>query len=323
VTPRGPTGSGWARSGTALRVHELWDLFTDTQTASGRAATSAVVVAVGVVVSVAVGHVLTRRADDAYSRYYARKFSRYVTAVVVLIVLAAIWRAFAGRIGVVVGFTAAGLAFAMQEVIGALAGFVNILTGRIFRVGDRVQMGGVQGDVIDITPMRTKIMEMGGPGSTQTWVGGRQYTGRIVAISNKATFTEPVYNYSSVFEFIWEELSLPVAYDDDHQEAIRIMRRHAEEVSSAEGAQRAIAEMTRRYPIARADVEPRVFVRATDDWIELSARFVVPVRAARRVKDELTRRILADLDAAGIRVASETAVVTLHTDQPPDAPDER
>jgi cobalamin synthase len=59
----------------------------------------------------------------------------------------------AGRIGVVLGLLAAGIAFAMQEVIGALAGWANILSGRIFRVGGRIEMGGVRGDVIAVTPL--------------------------------------------------------------------------------------------------------------------------------------------------------------------------
>ena len=292
-------------------MERWWELVVDNESPLGRTVTSAVVIAVGIVLAMVIGHIAAGRADDAYSRYYARKAVRYVMALIVLIILAGVWRAFAGRIGVVLGFAAAGLAFAMQEAIGALAGFVNIVSGRIFRVGDRVQMGGVKGDVIDITPMRTKIMEMGGPGGTDSWVSGRQYTGRIVAISNKMTFTEPVFNYSTVFEFIWEELTLPIPYEVDHQQAAEIVERHAREVSAAQGAERAIVEMTRRYPIARADVEPRVYVRATDNWIELAARFVVPVRSARRVKDELTRMILADFKAAGIEVASQTAVVTL------------
>ena len=291
-------------------MQQLWELFIDNDSALGRAVTSLVVIAVGVILALALGAFVAHRSRDPYTKYYARKVVRYVVAVLVLIVLAGIWRAFAGRIGLVLGFATAGLAFAMQEAVGALAGFVNILSGRIFRVGDRVQMGGVRGDVIDITPMRTKIMEMGGPGG-DSWVSGRQYTGRIVAVSNKATFTEPVFNYSTIFEFIWEELSFPIPYAADHNRAVEIMERHVREVSAAQGAERAIVEMTDRYPIARADVEPRVYRRATDNWLELTARFVIPVRAARRIKDDLTRHILDDFQAAGIEVASQTAVVTL------------
>jgi small-conductance mechanosensitive channel len=200
----------------------------------------------------------------------------------------------------------------MQEVIGALAGWFNILSGGVYRVGDRVQLGGVRGDVIDITPLRTKLMEIGSsdPGSG-AWVRGRQYTGRIVAISNKASFTEPVYNYSAAFEFIWEELTVPVGFDEDWREAERIIAEEARAISSSDMARAAIEEMVRRYPVARTDVEPRVFARATDDYLELSARFVVPVREARRLKDQMTRRILDRLAAADIPVASTTADVTL------------
>ncbi len=64
--------------------------------------------------------------------------------------------------------------------------------------------------------------------------------------------------------------------------------------------------------MGRADVEPRVFVRATDNWMELSARFVVPVRDARRVKDTMTRRVLQRFAEAGLSVASATQDITLH-----------
>ena len=64
------------------------------------------------------------------------------------------------------------------------------------------------------------------------------------------------------------------------------------------------------------EVEPRVFVRATDNWIELSARFVVPVRQARAVKDQVTRQVLQRLAEAGIEVASATQEVTVRPAPP-------
>lgn len=253
---------------------ETLELLVDNESAAGRAVTSAAVVAFGFVLASFLPSVVTRRFEDATTRYYARKLIRFGIGVVVLVVLAVIWRAFAGRIGVVLGLGAAGLAFAMQEVVGAIAGWFNILSGSIFRVGDRIQMGGVRGDVIDITPLRTKIMEMGTANEDGSWVAGRQYTGRIVAVSNKMTFTEPVFNYSTVFGFIWEELTVPVPYDADWHRAEKILRDEVASVSATPGAQEAIKEMAARYPVPLADVEPRVFMRATDNWNELAARFV-------------------------------------------------
>ena len=298
-----------------MDAQRLWDLLIDNESAGGRLATSAVIVVVAVLVSSLVGSLLARRADDPYSRYYVRKGVRYVVAVLSVVALAILWRAFAGRVGVVLGLVTAGVAFAMQEVIGAIAGWFNIVSGRIFRVGDRIEMGGVRGDVIDITPLRTKVMEIGAAHSVETPVKGRQYTGRIVAISNKATFTEPVFNYSAAFEFIWEELTVPISYGSDWETAETILGDEARRVSAAAGAQEAIQHMARRYPVPRAEVEPRVFATATDDYLELSARFVVPVRTARSVKDDLVRTVMRRLDEADISIASTTQDVTVH--QPP------
>ena len=292
-------------------MDRLVELLVDNRSVVGRLVTTGAIVVLAALAAELFGRVLARRGDDAYSRYYARKGARYGVGVVALLAMAIVWRAFAGRAGVVLGLAAAGIAFAMQEAIGALAGFVNILSGRIFRVGDRVQMGGVRGDVIDITPLRTKIMEIGSANDDGTWVRGRQYTGRIVSVSNKATFTEPVFNYSAVFQYIWDELSVPIAHSDDWQQAEAILRAEAERVSASQGAQEAIREMLERYPVAATEVVPRVFVRATDNYMELSARFVVPVRTARSVKDDLTRRVQEQLAQAGIPIASTTQDVTI------------
>ncbi len=199
----------------------------------------------------------------------------------------------------------------MQEVIGAVAGWFNILSGRIYRVGDRIELGGVRGDVIDVTPLRTKILEMGSALDESSWVAGRQHTGRIVAVSNKKTFTDPVYNYSAAFEYIWEELTIPISHRSDWRKAEEIMREEAVRVSRSEGARRALEAMAKRYPVPRTELEPRVFVRATDNWMELSARLIVPVRTARSVTDELTRRIRDRFDQAGVEVASETVEATV------------
>jgi small-conductance mechanosensitive channel len=72
--------------------------------------------------------------------------------------------------------------------------------------------------------------------------------------------------------------------------------------------------MRRRYPIPISDLEPRVFVRATDNYMELSARFVIAVRTSRVATDELTRLVRKGLDEAGIAIASTTMDVTVISD---------
>ena len=283
----------------------------DGQTVSSKLVISALTVVVAVLIIVGMRFLFSWRIEDPAVRYHSRKIARYAIVILALIALGFVWRPFAGQLGLVIGLLGAGLAFALQEVIGAVAGWANIVSGGMYRVGDRIEIAGVRGDVIDITLLRTKLMEIGSPTDSGTWVKGRQYTGRIVTVSNKKTFTDPVFNFSATFEFIWEELTIPISHDSDWILAEKIMLEEARAVSRSEGAQEAMELMLKRYPVPRVEVEPHVFVRATDNWMELAARFIVPVRTSRSVKDGLFRRITRRLDEAGVEIASETIDATV------------
>ena len=96
------------------------------------------------------------------------------------------------------------LAFALQQVITSIAGYFVILRGNTFIVGDRITMGGVRGDVMRLGFIQTTIMEMGQPPSVQgaspaMWVHSRQFTGRIVTVSNAKIFADMVFNYTRDF----------------------------------------------------------------------------------------------------------------------------
>jgi small-conductance mechanosensitive channel len=277
-----------------------------------RLVATVVVAAAAIVVASIAGRIAGRRGHDEYSSYHYRKLARYGTVLLGAVVLLFVWRSALGHVAIFGGLAVAGLAFALQEAIGAVAGWFNILSGGIYRVGDRVELGGVKGDVIDITPLRTKVLEMGSSLPEEpSWVGGRQYTGRIVSISNKATFDTPTYNYSSFFDFVWEELRVPIPYRADWERAERIVLEEAQRVSATEGAQQAMQAMMERYPMPRHQVDARVYVTLTDNWVELAARFVIPVRQSRAVRDEMSRAIRRRFDEAGIEIASSTMDVTV------------
>lgn len=211
------------------------------------------------------------------------------------------------------GLLTAGLAFALQKVVTAIAGYFVILRGKTFNVGDRIAMGGVRGDVIALGFTQTTIMEMGQPPAVQgadpaMWVRSRQYTGRVVTVSNAKIFDEPVYNYTHEFPYLWEEMTLPIAYSADRAEAeailSRVVRRHSVPIEELDRS--AIDELKRRYFLDRLSTEPKVYYRLTDNWLELTVRFVVRDRGIRDVKDAISRDLLAELDAVGIGLASAT-----------------
>jgi small-conductance mechanosensitive channel len=246
-------------------------------------------------------------------RFWARQAVGVLSAVVLVIGVASIWFDDPARLATAAGLFTAGLAFALQRVVTALAGYLLILRGKTFNVGDRIVMGGVRGDVVALGFLQTTIMEMGQPPPVQNadpamWVKSRQYTGRLVTVSNAQVFDEPVFNYTREFPYIWEEMTIPVSYKDDYAVVERILLDAARDhtVKIAELSEEAVAELERRYVVRRPDLEPRVYLRMTDNWVELTARFIVEDHGIRDVKDAMTRQILARMEEAKIGVASTT-----------------
>lgn len=256
------------------------------------------------------GAVLRPRQSER-SVFWAQQGVRLTVGVLLVFGVAAIWFDDPNTMTTGLGLVTAGLAFALQKVVTAIAGYFVILRGKTFNVGDRIAMGGVRGDVIALGFTQTTIMEMGQPPAVQgadpaIWVQSRQYTGRVVTVSNARIFDEPVYNYTHEFPFLWEELRLPVPYSADRNRAEKILlevaTRHA--VRNEELDEGAVQELKRRYFLERLQSQPRVYWRLTDNWLELTVRFVVRDRGIRDVKDAMARDLLKALEAAGIRIAS-------------------
>ena len=196
-------------------MSDFWHFLTDTGSLDRQVVASVVILVLAVLLGAGLGYLAGRRFDDRFSRYYARKLIRYAVAVLAAIALGIVWRPFAGQLGLLLGIITAGVALALQDVVGAFAGTLNIVSGGVFHVGDRIEFGGVRGDVIDISLLRTTLMEVGPTTDGGMEVHGRQYTGRLISISNKAIFSAPVFNYTAAFEFTWEEIVVPIAYTAD------------------------------------------------------------------------------------------------------------
>lgn len=260
---------------------------------------------------------LQRGVESEDLRFWTRQAINLAFAFLLLLGFLSIWFDDPTRLATGIGLVTAGLAFALQKVITAVAGYFVILRGDTFSVGDRITMGGVRGDVIKLGFIKTTIMEMGQPPSVQNadpaqWVKSRQYTGRVVTVTNDKVFDEAVYNYTRDFPYLWEELTLPIAYRDDRERAEQILLEAAQRhtVAAEQMPVEALEAMKRKYFVRDLDFEPQVYWRITDNWLELSVRFLVGVYGVRGLKDAMSREILTALDEAGIGIASATYEIT-------------
>jgi small-conductance mechanosensitive channel len=241
-------------------------------------------------------------------QYKAKKAITFGAYLFLLIIVVVIYSSKLSGITVALGVAGAGIAFALQEVIASFAGWLALLFGNFYKPGDRVQLGGIKGDVIDIGILRTTLMETG------NWVDGDLYNGRIVRIANSFVFKEPVFNYSSDFPFLWDEIKIPVRFGSDHEKARAIFYKVVNDVTT-EFTKEAIATwatMTNKYRVENAKTDPIVTLVVNDNWIEFTIRYVVNYKFRRITKDKLFTAILNELHQTkdSVTLASATFEVT-------------
>ncbi len=256
--------------------------------------------------------VVVSRIAEADARYRARKLVSFVGYAAVVLFILALFHEQLGAVAVGLGVAGAGIAFALQEVIASVAGWLAVSFGGFYKTGDRIQLGGIKGDVIDIGILRTTVMEIG------DWITGDQYSGRVVRIANSFVFKEPVFNYSGDFPFLWDEIKIPVKYGSDHKMAREILERVAADVSGefVPHARKAWRGVVRKYLVEDARVEPMVLMTANDNWLEFTVRYVVDFKRRRTTKTTLFEKILDEFAATKGRVAVASTTLQI-VDVPP------
>jgi small-conductance mechanosensitive channel len=264
-------------------------------------------------------------------QFWAKQGVSLIVAAILILGILSIWFDNPARLASVVGLIGAGIAFALQRVITAVAGYFVILRGKTFNVGDRILMGGVRGDVAGLSFMQTRIMEMGQSPREETdeksWVRSRQFTGLIVTVTNDKVFDEPVYNYTHEFPYIWDEISIPVRYSSDYAAAekhlVAAAARHA--MSHAKIGCEEVDRMQQRFGLALDQIDPRVFWRITEDWLEMTIRFLGPDHGIRQIKDKMTRDILAGFARDGVAIGAtrQQAVAPVGEPRPKRRPKKR
>jgi len=247
-------------------------------------------------------------------RYRLRKGVSFLGYLTMFLFVGGVYSDRLGQFTVAFGVAGAGVAFALQEVIASVAGWIAVSIGGFYSTGDRVQLGGIRGDIIDIGILRTTIMECG------DWVNGDQYNGRIVRVANSFVFKEPVFNYSADFPFLWDEIMVPVKYGSDYHAARELIARVGEEDDGeyARGAEQAWHGVVRKYLIENARVQPTVTMTANPNWIEFTLRYVVDYKARRSTKDLLFTRILEEIDKVSDRVGIAAATLNIEKLAPLD-----
>jgi small-conductance mechanosensitive channel len=248
---------------------------------------------------------LLKRLSDYKSRYYYSKALYISYLLVTSILLLIVWVDDIQALIVGFGLVAAAFTITMQDVARSFVGGLIIFFDRIYSVGDRIEIGDKQGDVIDISLLYTTVLEIG------DWVDGDQPTGRLSAIPNSYILSNVVNNYTKDFNFIWDEMIIPVTYDSDWKEAVSLIMDAVRIVTGdlIDRAEKAIPVLKHKYYFSGRSTEPAVFIKLTDNWIECHARFVTDPWSRRIIRNSIGRKILEGIEKSdNVKIASRPSI---------------
>ena len=241
------------------------------------------------------------RRQDA--RYRVRKFVVFAGYAVVILFVIILFEDRLGRVSFALGVAGAGVVVALQDVIASFAGWIAIGLSNLYTVGHRIQIGKTKGDVIDISIMRTTVMETG------SWVSKDLYSGRVVRIPNSYVLKGPVFNYSQGFRFVWDEIKVPFMANSDQHFAREVLLRVAKAnvADYLAEAERSWTNVADNFRLENPRLEPTVSLMVSGGSLEFTLSYVVDYTSRTLMKDRLFTNIVEEVTRSDGRLAWATS----------------
>lgn len=235
-----------------------------------------------------VSRILIERLDDYKDRYFWTKTLKTTTVILGIIFLSRIWFGIFESIGTYMGLLSAGLAIAFKDPLVNIGGWIFLIIRKPLVVGDRIQIGEVTGDVIDIRLFQFSVIEVG------NWVDADQSTGRIIHIPNGLIFTQWQANYTSGFEYIWNEIPVLLTFESDWKKAKQILNEtlNKQTIKFSKEAQKQIKEASKRFMIFYKKLTPIVYTSVKDSGVLLTMRYICKVKTRRSTEELIWEEVL-------------------------------
>jgi small-conductance mechanosensitive channel len=240
-----------------------------------------------------------RKATLRYIRDARRRYQFLLLRRIVLWCAVGITVAFAlateiGSLATFAGLITAGIAVALQNVILAIAGYFFIVGKYGVRVGDRVQISGVTGNVVDIGLIRLHLMELAGPGTD------RQPTGRVVVFSNSIVFQPSASFFKQIpgTNFGWHEVHLILSPDSDYHMAEERMLNAVQSVYAKYRSkiEEQYRHMEQTFALGVEVPEPKSRLRLTQTGLEVVIQYPLDLERSAEIDDQIIRELLTALE---------------------------
>ncbi len=236
--------------------------------------------------------IVNRNIEDTAVQYKWRKNLTYFIVFLGAFIVGRIWFEGLQSVATFLGLLSAGLAIALRDPVTDFAGWIFIMWRRPFDVGDRIQIGDTKGDVVDTRVFKFTVLEIG------NWVHADQSTGRVIHIPNHKVFTEALANYTSDFEFIWNEIEVLVTFESNWKKAKEILQQIADKhlQDSVKDAENQVRRASKSYMIHYRYLTPIVYTDVKDSGVNLTVRHLSNPRRRRSLGQSIWEDILDAFD---------------------------
>lgn len=258
-----------------------------------RGMASLMVVMVILIISRLVKTIFEKKVDNPSTRYNLGRILNLVTALLISFVLISMLFTNWYTAVVSLGLISLILGLALQPPLASFFAWIFILIRKPYEVGDRIKIGNVTGDVIDLSYFDTTLWEFRGD-----YLSGDHPSGRIIRFANSKVFSEYITNYSwPLFPYIWNELKFYIASDSD----LDFVRENLQQILQEDIGEQMLRRVTlyrnilRETPVDDVDVRRggSVFFRAHESGvIKVVVRYVVPPKESGKVKNRLFHKML-------------------------------
>lgn len=231
---------------------------------------------------------LCKKHCNQIQQFAAKKLMTSAYVLVGVIIFLAIWNDSSEYIIAFLGVITAGIAFALRDLLMDMIGWIYILWAAPFKIGDRIEVGGQIGDVIDVRLLHFSILEVGNR------IGAEQSTGRIIQIPNLQVFGVPLANYEKGFKFIWNEIMVPIDRESDWEKAKEKIGAIVEAYTSQtiEDAKEQLQALEKSTAIYYNNLTPIIYTELKGTQVVLSIRYLCEPRKARVSEHQLWEAIL-------------------------------
>lgn len=246
------------------------------------------IIVVLVVIHFFVNAVVRRQTENDSVRYKWRKNVAYFLSFIGFLLIGRIWFEGMASVATFLGLLSAGLAIALRNPVTDMAGWLFIVWRKPFDVGDRIEIGNRKGDVIDIRFFKFTILEIG------NWTKSDQSTGRVIHIPNHFVLQKSIANYTSDFNFIWNEIEIVVTFESDWRKAkeiiTEIVNSHSEDYVA--DAETQIRRAKKSYLIQYKNLTPIVYTEVVDIGVKLTIRHLSHARRRRGLNQLIWEDVL-------------------------------